>query len=315
MDIIQVSMNVYTSLQEVPPNNLEVVGCGICGGTGSKTLFQIRGFPIRQCAACQTRYVSPRLRPSSLLNLYFDSDYFNSRNSLVHGYMDYASDRENILATVEKRFQWISQNMEKKEAGRLLDIGCAMGFSLEYGMDRGWDVFGLEPSPYATRSASERLAGRIANTSFDACTYPKNSFDLVLLWDVIEHLPDPPHLLQQIFDLLRPGGTLSIITPDCRSLLARAAGRWWMEYAKPTEHIYFFSRKTLEALAQKTGLTFVKTTTAGKFVSRRFLFERFSAYLPLPSKLLKPVATHSFLSKRLYVDVGDKMHVVFRRPA
>src|SRR5579872_3858909 len=284
-------MSTYASFQEVPASELETVGCEICGQKDSRVLFHIRGFPIRQCAACRTRYVSPRLRPSSLLNLYSESDYFSSHNSLVHGYMDYASDRENILATAEKRFQWISQNMKKKEAGRLLDIGCAMGFSLEYGMDHGWEVYGLEPSPYAVRAAPERLLGRIANTSFETCSYPKNSFDLVLLWDVIEHLPHPPRLLEHIFNLLRPGGTLSIITPDCQSLLARAAGRWWMEYAKPTEHIYFFSRKTLAGLAQKTGLTAISAATAGKFVSRRFLFERFSAYLPLSLKLRTQAAT------------------------
>lgn len=307
-------MAPYSSLYDVPSAHLEDVGCGLCGEMKSGILFRIKGFPIRQCVRCGMRYVSPRLRPSSLLQMYSEPSYFQSPNSLVHGYMDYAADRDNILNTAEKRFRWISSQWKSIKPGRLLDIGCAMGYSLEYAMDQEWEAWGLEPSRHAAQASSPRLAGRIANTNLEACPYDRGSFDLILLWDVVEHLPDPARLLRQVLDLVRPGGMLSLITPDAGSFLARFAGRWWMEYAKPMEHIYFFSRKTLRRLTREVGFIDIAETTAGKFVSREFLLERFLAHLPIPAALRNSGISKAFLSRCHYVDVADKMHVLLQRP-
>jgi len=107
--------------------------------------------------------------------------------------------------------------------GRLLDVGCGVGFFVKVARDVGWDAHGSEISPIAVRIGREQLGlaqlhvGRIQDAGF-----AQSSFDVITLWDVIEHIPDPVSLLIELRRLLRVGGLLFVQTPNISFQLLRA---------------------------------------------------------------------------------------------
>lgn len=299
-----------TALRELPNDALEVVACGLCGKRDAEKRFVVRGFPILACQSCGLSYVSPRLNISKLNELYSQEKYFKSDNSLVCGYVDYISDKDNILATFKKRFDWLLDASGRNAPGRILDVGCATGFSLEYALSQGWDPYGVELSSFAAQQARRKFGDRVRHGTLAASGFPKNHFDTILIWDVIEHVPDPLQTLRELNDLLAPGGFMSLITPDCGSFLAKIMRSHWMEYAKPTEHIYFFSQKTLTTALKKTDFNLIAATTAGKYVGLDFLVDRFCAYFPIARGLKRNPLIQKALLHPIYIDPGDKMMIL-----
>jgi len=135
---------------------------------------------------------------------------------------------------------------------RILDIGTAGGAFLEAAERFGYDAYGMEPSKFLADKGKHRglkiEQGTIENHRFET-----QSFDLVCLWDVIEHLPDPKAALVECRKLLRPGGILLVNFPDIGTWQAKLAGRrfWWIL----SVHLHHFSRESISDICQRTGFT------------------------------------------------------------
>lgn len=142
--------------------------------------------------------------------------------------------------------------------GRLLDVGCADGHFLRRARDAGWEVAGLEASEAAGRAARERHDLEVVTALLGEDPLPDASFDLVTMWDVFEHLPDPRGALARIRVLLRPGGTVFLRVPNLPYL--RLKHRIWTGLLGrekcfiPRVHFYNYSRATLEGLLRDAGL-------------------------------------------------------------
>ena len=135
--------------------------------------------------------------------------------------------------------------------GRLLDVGCGHGLLLDEARRRGFDVVGLELSRSAALHAREKLGLDVREVpleEFDSW----DSFDVVVLADVIEHLEDPVSAIERCARLLRPGGALCVVTPDPSSLTARMAGSRWWGYLPA--HTCLLPRATLRELLGAQGL-------------------------------------------------------------
>ncbi len=299
--------------RQIPREFLDEVGCEACGHSKAEKLFRIRGFQILRCESCGVRHVSPRLNAKGLEALYSGEEYYHSDNSLVCGYGDYVGDKKNIMATFQRRFDWMKSQAPDFGDGRLLDIGCATGFSVELALQRGWDAYGIEYSEYAANVARQKLGDRVRHCSFENHPHESGSFKNVLMWDVPEHLLYPREALRIIGDLIAPGGYLSIITPDAGSFLARIMGRFWMEYAKPAEHIFFFTRPQLEKMLNDNGFDVVAETTAGKHIDLNALVDRLVAYLPWIGRIKPSASSFKVLSRPFYLDPGDKMMLLARK--
>jgi len=123
---------------------------------------------------------------------------------------------------------------------RLLDVGCSTGQLLDYARARGAQTWGMDFSA-ACREVNERKGHRFV-TALDELTAER--FDVVSAFDVIEHSYDVPGFLAALARVLRPGGSLLVLTGDITSLSARLCGnRWW--YLRYPEHIVFPSRRFL----------------------------------------------------------------------
>lgn len=243
---------------------LENVRCNLCGSDDTEPVAEVDSFHIVRCRQCGLIYVNPRYREDVLEQLYtaeyYDHDGIKNGQAFF-GYDDYIADEENIRITFAKRLKTIERFVHK---GKLLDIGCATGFFLDLARTRGWEVVGSEVSAFAAQYARDRFGldvhiGPLKDLHFDAET-----FDVVTMWDVIEHVADPLGDLQEVWRILRKDGLLSLITPDCGSPIARLLGKRWEEMRRVREHIYFFSKRTMTEMLHRTGFEVLKIENADK---------------------------------------------------
>lgn len=298
---------------------LEQVRCNLCGADDTAPLTQVDGFHIVRCKRCGLLYVNPRYREDVLQEIYTETYY--DHDGIVNGleffgYDNYVADEENIKITFARRLKTIERHVS---TGRLLDIGCATGFFLALAREKGWEVVGTEVSQFGARYGKEKLGldvrlGTLKDLNFDA-----GAFDVVTLWDVIEHVTDPIAELQEIQRILCDGGLLSIITPDAGSLVARLLGRRWEEYRRVREHVYFFSRRTIAEMLRRVGFDVLKFESAGKAFYLGPAMERLKYYTLdgiVTSTATKWVYRLGLDKIRIHVNPFTKMTVYARkRPA
>ena len=295
-----------------PKDQLLEVPCLLCGySTGRVIISNYAPLLIRSCPRCGHLFTSPRLADSALASLY-DTDYFESgEEGSAFGYADYAEQEKAISNTARMRLKWIKRRLKTDSPkNRLLEIGSAYGFFLDEARQAGYQIAGIEPAATARSRANRLLKEEIVKDRLEKIA---GQFDVVVLWDVLEHLPDPLTTLKQISEYMPPGALLAIITPNSASLPARFFSHRWLVFASPQEHLHFFNPVTIRLLLINAGFTPLEVVTfgrGGKRVKLSYIFKRLAIY----SGLFKPLALiveHTPL-KRLapYVDWGDNMWVL-----
>jgi 2-polyprenyl-3-methyl-5-hydroxy-6-metoxy-1,4-benzoquinol methylase len=145
--------------------------------------------------------------------------------------------------------------------GRALEVGCGDGWMLGALRRRGWQVLGSERTVEAAKSAAAANGIPMFVGDLDAIGSSAR-FDLIVLFQALEHLAEPVTRLRQSADLLRPGGVLVVAVPNFASWQARVFGRWWFHLDVP-RHLHHFSPLVLEAAFEKVGLRLIRT----RFVS------------------------------------------------
>lgn len=281
--------------------------CPLCGASDSRLRFRDGPWRVVRCAGCELVHVLPRPTAAELARVY-DASYWSSDAPRQRGYADYLGAGRLYRRTFRRRWRTLAARLTPPGSGRprALDVGCAAGYFLDVLAEAGWSVRGVEPSASAARVAAERHGEAILHGTL-ADLGPQERFDLITLWDVLEHLPDPVAALRQARARLAPGGTLLVETQDVEAPLARLLGRRWHHY-KHAEHLVHFSRKTLTAALRAADLSLVEASRrgAGKFVDGAFLVERsgrIGRWLP---RLLAPLSA----LPAVYVNPGDELIVL-----
>ena len=297
----------------VPAGSAEVERCQLCGSGERSVKFHDGRYRVLTCGGCGLVYVSPRLQGQALLDVY-DDGYWKSANPKQRGYADYAREAELYLKTFTRRMRLVRRHLPPR--ARILDVGCAAGYFLRVAQREGHDVHGVEMSAAIAGEAVRALGEQRVHvgTLDDAITakgHAPASFDLVTLWDVVEHVPEPQPLLRTIRGLLKPGGRLLLETQNVASRWARLLGRRWHHY-KHDEHLYHFDPATIRRLLDDCGFEVLElgSAFAGKYVSFGFLAERAGRLGRIPGLLCKPLG----LLRRcnLYVNPQDELIVVAR---
>lgn len=270
--------------------------CLLCSNlAGNRLLFKLSR-PVISCAACGLVYTSPVGGRHDYTESYYRQGV----------YADYLSDRKAIRRNARRALE----ELERLAPGRrLLDVGCAAGFFLEAARDKGWEVRGLEISEYASKYAREELRLEVESDSITTLTkdYPK--FDVITLWDTIEHLDRPDLALVNIRRMMRERGVLALSTGDYGSLLRRAMGRRWRLFADPT-HNFFFDERTLKRLLSQAGFRIIRLTRRGKWVSLSMILHQ--SGLP-PAIRDRCLLMAGGCNPSLYVNLRDVM-TVFATP-
>src|SRR5439155_16860229 len=161
-------------------------------------------------------------------------------------------------------------NLERfRKSGLLLEVGCSYGYFLEETRQAGWNAEGIEISNYACQ-VSRSKGFKVHQNDLRDPSLATESFDVIAMWDVIEHLTDVAEIVKRCARLLRPGGALIARTPDARALLFTdgfmgAAYRHLAYPANTAEHVFHFTPETLSALMAKAGLREVEVDASGSW--------------------------------------------------
>jgi 2-polyprenyl-3-methyl-5-hydroxy-6-metoxy-1,4-benzoquinol methylase len=232
------------------------------------------GFDLVRCPACGL--VSRRVLPdrAELAELYAD-EYFRDAAGTTGGYADYLADEPLHRSLARRRLQRLETLSYGGRA--LLDVGAAAGFFVSEAVKRGWDARGVDVSPVMVEYATSRLGVSIACGEIgDVGDGP---FDVVTMWDYIEHAIDPAKDIATVAQLLPPGGMIALSTGDIDSLAARVSGSRW-HLLTPRHHNFFFSARTLTRLLETRGFEVEDVRHPGARYSMSHAFYKLGSALP-----------------------------------
>lgn len=272
----------------------ENVRCALCGSREAKPRVLIGGTRIVECVACGLVRQAGAIEP-----LAYGAAYFTSERS-KGGYSNYVRDAAINRRTFGARLERITSRVGV--AGRLLDVGCALGDFVLEASQQGWSAEGLEVSEFAASEARRRGAnvhvGRIEAGA------PGRAYDVVTVYDTLEHTADPVAMLRSIALALAPGGLVHIVTPNVDGIQARLLGRHWYHY-KPGEHLVYFGPRTLERAVRTAGLVWEGWSPAGSFVTVSYVLDRMRAYVGWFHRLADAAARAGVGSIEFYLLAGE----------
>lgn len=208
--------------------------CPLCSSNNFRLAFVKNGYSHLACSNCGSVYVYPRPTTAELIDFYRFSQGDHLSQSCWQESHKHSWDLwKNTLKIAQNRAGF----------GKLLDIGCGTGEFLHFAQKLGWsEVEGIEVIPKIAEYANQLTGATIYTSDFLEAPLQSNSYSVITLWDVIEHLSDIPNVLNRIFNLLKPGGAviLGTVNQDGISM------RFFKEKSltvMPPEHLTFFTHK------------------------------------------------------------------------
>ncbi len=284
-----------TSCVEVYPSTLTEPRAldELCACTSSA--YGLREAIVR-CTECGFIYQNPQPVPGDLISAY---------ERVVD--VRYDEEREGRIHTFTRSLRELE---EYSGRGRLLDVGSHLGFFVEVAQKAGWAAEGIEPSAWAAETASRRglpvRQGGIDDLILEA------SYDVVSLWDVIEHLSDPTDAIGRLYGMLKPGGVLALSTMDVDAPIARLLGSWWPWYMQM--HLFYFSRQSLKTIVERVGFDVLGIRRHRRIVRVAYLISRLEPRLGRWYEPLRRVVDACGLGRQLVgIDLGDIVTLYARK--
>ena len=229
---------------------------------------------VVRCRSCSLHYVNPRPQSELIIDSYSaaeDPTFVTENQSRTHSF---AKVLRKVLALKGRR--------DGQEL-RFLDIGCAGGASLVAAKACGFDPVGVEPSRWMADFGRRTYGVDIRDGILQPAMFPEQSFDVITLWDVLEHIPDPKALLDLTSRLLRPNGMFVVSYPDFRSVMGRLLGDRWPFWL--SVHVLYYDRRTIARQLAASGFRIQRYIPYWPTLEFGYIVERATPYLPL----LKPL--------------------------
>ena len=204
-------------------------------------------FSIVQCNSCGFKFTNPRPEETKLGD-YYKSENYVSHSNTKKGFINstYQLVRKYTLL---KKLQLISKYYK---TGKILDIGCGTGEFLNTCQQAKWNTIGIEPSEEARKMAIENY-GLDVRDELEIKNLDKESFDIITMWHVLEHVPKLNERVEDLKKLIKPNGIIIIAVPNCNSLDAQIYKENWAAYDVP-RHLYHFTPKDIESVFKKQDL-------------------------------------------------------------
>lgn len=284
--------------------------CYLCQSKKTQSLFEKLSFSFIKCLSCGFVFLKPKPGLFKILTSYYENGFFAGDKNYC-GFSNYLLDKEITAKNMRRNLKKI---LPLKKRGKLLDVGCATGIFLETAQKESFEVFGVDSSSFAFIHLPQPLKTRVQKTTVGKTKFPDKFFDLVTMWDLIEHLFDPRSELKRIRKFLKDDGLLVIGTNDVESLWARLWGKNWHFFAPP-QHLHYFSKSTLKKLLNHAGFEIIHTAKWGKWISvRHGLHLSRSINQNKLANFLYPLAAQNFLGRiPLYLNLGDSLTVFAKK--
>jgi 2-polyprenyl-3-methyl-5-hydroxy-6-metoxy-1,4-benzoquinol methylase len=207
-------------------------------------------FTIEECKSCQYKFTNPRPEEKDLGQYYVSEEYISHTDN-NKGILNKAYIAARIIMV-----SWKTK-MLGKEKGSLLEIGSGTAELLARCQQKGWNVTGVEPSKIARENAYKKHKIKLYENLKQA-KIKDESQDLIMMWHVLEHIPNPEKLVAQLHKILKTEGRLIIAVPNHKSFDAKYYDQNWAAYDVP-RHLSHFDRKTMSKLLKNNGLEIKKT--------------------------------------------------------
>ncbi len=234
-----------------------MTACEVCGGEGSPLDYA----GLRRCAACSHVWADLSIETEAIHRLYQRSYFFGDE------YSNYLEDRRIIEKNFAGRLTTLRRFITSSHR-RLFEVGCAYGFFLNAARESFASVQGIDVSEDAVRFASQELGLNVSCGDWLNADLSGQVFDVVCLWDTIEHLAAPRRYLEKASACMPPGSLMAITTGDIGSLNARLQkGRWRLIH--PPTHLHYFTRRSLTRLLEGCGFRIVHVEYCGVYRSVR----------------------------------------------
>jgi SAM-dependent methyltransferase len=230
---------------------------------------------LSKCKRCGLVYADPMPDQRTIRNWY-DQGYFE-RGAAAHVVGAQKKQAEHQFGELRELGSFSSQVRYS-----VLDVGCGRGTFLQVALEGGWLAFGVEPSAVAAQYATSRLGVPIENCTLEDSSYSDETFDVIRLSHVLEHMPQPIATLGRVRRLLKSDGILLLEVPregKAYEWLFQNAYRWLLGIPPPRpcflpEHLYLFTIGTLRRLLELTGFSVVRIRAEGMQAVGRFSTSR-----------------------------------------
>ena len=276
--------------------------CIVCRGTLIKPLYK----GILQCQACSYVFADLNLTDDELAKLY-DHNFFNEGE-----FIDYAADQKYFTKNFRLRHQVLQRFLDAARHERLLEIGSAYGFFLDVVRDDFRQVQGIDLTDEGVLYTREQLGLPAVQGDFLKYDFGNERFDVVCMWDTIEHVRRPDLYLQRISDYTEPGALLAITTGDIGSLNARLRGEQWRMIIPPV-HAHYFSSETLTRLLNAHGFDVIYNRYCGFYRSVNNVAYIILALRHGKHKLFERLRKTGLLDWGFYLNMYDIMYVIARK--
>ena len=241
---------------KIPNDLLKSRSCPTCGSSNFTLELHKDHMDIVKCDNCTLVYTNPIFDDEHYKSTYSSEDYQKIVKDLGEESHNYRLNRFG-----KERVEILSRFLDSKNEIRYLDVGCSTGFVVEAAKDAGWIAKGIDLNPSAIDFGKSRGLD-LTNASLDETSFEKKSFDVISLFDVLEHLTNPKEIINQAQSYLADEGLLFIYVPNwdsaSRMIMNEDAHFIW-----PTHHLNYYTPKTLSDLLERQNFNIEFMSTEG----------------------------------------------------
>ncbi|MFH1855868.1 MAG: class I SAM-dependent methyltransferase [Candidatus Omnitrophota bacterium] len=270
---------------------MEKAICNICEKDNAESYCKLESpdfageiFDLNKCNECGLLFINPRPDTKEIKKYYPDAEYYaysqaegdsrkeggfqelvkSIRRATIAEYYGDGKKYSFAAKVKNKVYAFFGKHRfgtapRQARIGSILDVGCGDGAFLLHLKDLGWRVQGLEINSYAAKRAEEKGV-KVYNQDLLDADFEGETFDVVRLWSVLEHLHDPSATIEKVGRILKKGGFLIIQTPNFGSLARSVFKEKWSAFDAP-RHLYSFNSGTLRNIIEKNNFEIVKMHT------------------------------------------------------
>ena len=237
----------------------EIIVCPVCLSKEIRPIFSCKDFTvsheifnISECSSCNFKFTTPSPDSKDIVKYYKSEDYISHSNTQkgILSKLYYIIRRRTIANKLRIINKYVSR-------GTILDIGCGTGEFLNYCKESNWQTLGIEPDLDARRQSQEKYNLSVNDEDYIK-QIPENSFDVITLWHVLEHVHELNERVAELKRIIKANGVIIIAVPNHTSYDAKHYKQFWAAYDLP-RHLYHFSPTTITRLFNKHGLKKAKT--------------------------------------------------------